>query len=78
MYARHYINIYEFVGNFVLNYLSRRLNIPQFVETSLAQLFCLITKLGWFDSVEFRNAVNDVSALSQVGYDLRLAIWPSH
>ncbi|TPX35726.1 hypothetical protein SmJEL517_g01976 [Synchytrium microbalum] len=50
--------------NFVLNFLGRNVNIPQFVETSLAQLFCIVTKLGWFNDEVFREALSDVSRFS--------------
>ncbi|TPX44123.1 hypothetical protein SeLEV6574_g04696 [Synchytrium endobioticum] len=50
--------------NFVLNFLNQHLSLPPFVESGLAQLFCVVTKLGWFNDEVFRTALSDVSVFS--------------
>ncbi|KAJ3343431.1 Exportin 7 [Entophlyctis luteolus] len=53
--------------NFLLNYLgSRGVGLQLYVMTGLAELFGLVTKLGWFDSDEFQNSLVDASKFLQV------------
>jgi exportin-7 len=47
--------------NFILMYLGTHCPFEQFVINSISKYFTLITKLGWFDSDEFRDIVNDFS-----------------
>ncbi|ORX83183.1 exportin-7 [Anaeromyces robustus] len=47
--------------NFILMYLGNRCPFEQFVINSISKYFTLITKLGWFDTDEFRDIVNDFS-----------------
>ncbi|MAD56215.1 MAG: hypothetical protein CL974_01570 [Euryarchaeota archaeon] len=50
------------IRNYVLNYLANRAqSLQEFVVLSLAKLACRITKLGWFDSDEFRKITDEVS-----------------
>ncbi|ORY21713.1 hypothetical protein LY90DRAFT_515934 [Neocallimastix californiae] len=42
-------------------YLGTHCPFEQFVINSISKYFTLITKLGWFDSDEFRDIVNDFS-----------------
>ncbi|KAI9330091.1 armadillo-type protein [Obelidium mucronatum] len=52
--------------NFILNYLGTRgNNLQPYVMTGLAELFGLVTKLGWFDADEFQNSLADVSKFLQ-------------
>lgn len=49
------------VRNYVLSYLaSQGPQLPDFVATSLIQLVCRITKLGWFDDAQHRELVEEV------------------
>ncbi|ORY39407.1 hypothetical protein BCR33DRAFT_788413 [Rhizoclosmatium globosum] len=59
--------------NFVLNYLGTRgMNLQLYVMTGLAELFGLITKLGWFDADEFQNSLVDVSKFLQASNEHRI------
>ncbi|KAJ3297575.1 hypothetical protein HK104_000373 [Borealophlyctis nickersoniae] len=52
--------------NFVLRYLTNRGNtLEPFIITSLAHLYCFITKLGWFEKGEFRDCVTEASKFLQ-------------
>uniref|UniRef100_A0A914V6U4 Importin N-terminal domain-containing protein n=2 Tax=Plectus sambesii TaxID=2011161 RepID=A0A914V6U4_9BILA len=60
--------------NYLLNYLVHRKNLPNFVVTSLCQLFARLTKLGWFDfdkerEYMFRTSVDDIAKLAQESID---------
>jgi exportin-7 len=49
------------IRNYVLSYLaSQGPQLPDFVATSLIQLVCRITKLGWFDDAQHRELVEEV------------------
>ena len=55
-------------GNYLINYLATRGPLPQFVNASLIQLLCRVTKFGWFDDDRFREVVKEATDfLSQVG-----------
>jgi len=47
--------------NFILMYLGNRCPFEQFVINSISKYFTLITKLGWFDSDDYRDIVGDFS-----------------
>ncbi|KAJ9065869.1 hypothetical protein DSO57_1015297 [Entomophthora muscae] len=49
------------IRNFILNVLATRPDLQPFVITALGRLFTVITKLGWFDSPEFRSVNVDVA-----------------
>ena len=52
----------------MINYLATRGPLPQFVNASLIQLLCRVTKFGWFDDDRFREVVKEATDfLSQVG-----------
>ncbi|KAJ3069894.1 Exportin 7, partial [Podochytrium sp. JEL0797] len=59
--------------NFILNYLGTRgTNLQLYVMTGLAELFGLVTKLGWFDADEFQNSLTDVSKFLQASNEHRI------
>lgn len=55
-------------GNYLINYLATRgPELQPFVTGSLIQLFCRVTKFGWFDDDRFRDVVKEsMNFLSQV------------
>ncbi|KAK9122587.1 hypothetical protein Sjap_012189 [Stephania japonica] len=47
-------------GNYLINYLATRgPELQPFVTASLVQLFCRVTKFGWFDDDRFKDVVNE-------------------
>eukprot|EP00268_Persea_americana_P030579 TRINITY_DN2959_c0_g1_i5.p1 TRINITY_DN2959_c0_g1~~TRINITY_DN2959_c0_g1_i5.p1 ORF type:complete len:1000 (-),score=152.22 TRINITY_DN2959_c0_g1_i5:590-3589(-) len=58
-------------GNYLINYLATRgPELQPFVTGSLIQLFCRVTKFGWFDDDRFRDVVKEsMDFLSQVSPD---------
>ena len=58
-------------GNYVVAFLaSKGPKTEQYVTTSLIQLLCRITKLGWYDDDRFREVVTEAANfLSQVSCD---------
>ncbi|KAJ3102466.1 hypothetical protein HDU97_000548 [Phlyctochytrium planicorne] len=46
--------------------LSHRINLPGYVSSGIATLFCIVTKLGWYDADEFQNVMNDLNAFLQL------------
>ncbi|KAK9083522.1 hypothetical protein Scep_029993 [Stephania cephalantha] len=47
-------------GNYLINYLATRgPELEPFVTASLVQLFCRVTKFGWFDDDRFKDVVNE-------------------
>ena len=60
-------------GNYLISYLATRgAQLEPFVIGSLIQLFCRVTKFGWFDDERFREVVKEtMDFLSQV-------IWRYH
>ncbi|CAM9433954.1 unnamed protein product [Ascophyllum nodosum] len=54
------------IRNYILNYLgSVGPNLTDYVKTSLIQLLCRITKLGWFDDPQHREVVDAVMRFLQ-------------
>ncbi|KAI9208668.1 exportin-7 [Polychytrium aggregatum] len=53
------------LNSFVLNYLSRRSGLENIISTQLIQLYSIVCKMGWFDSDDFQNVMNDVSPFLQ-------------
>jgi exportin-7 len=50
------------IRNYILNYLATHAhNLQDFVIGSLSKLACRITKLGWFDSPEHREIIEETS-----------------
>ncbi|XP_047307170.1 exportin-7-A-like isoform X3 [Impatiens glandulifera] len=50
------------IRNYILNYLATRgPELENFVITSIIQLFCRITKFGWFDDDSFREVVGEAT-----------------
>ncbi|XP_047334850.1 exportin-7-A-like isoform X2 [Impatiens glandulifera] len=50
------------IRTYILNYLaSRGPELENFVITSIIQLFCRITKFGWFDDDSFREVVGEAT-----------------
>jgi exportin-7 len=63
---RHFKELFFYAGNYVLNYLARRLpTLPSFVTKSLVQLLCRITKLSWNDNLAHREIFAEVSKFFQ-------------
>ncbi|KAJ3024653.1 UNVERIFIED_CONTAM: hypothetical protein HDU68_007912 [Siphonaria sp. JEL0065] len=58
---------------FILNYLGTRgINLQIYVMSGLAEIFGLITKLGWFDADEFQNSLVDASKFLQASNEHRI------
>ncbi|XP_077248975.1 ARM repeat superfamily protein isoform X2 [Tasmannia lanceolata] len=59
------------IRNYVISYLATRgPELQSFVTGSLIQLFCRVTKFGWFDDDRFREVVKDsMNFLSQASSD---------
>jgi len=58
------------IRNYILTYLaSHGPRLEDFVITSLTQLVCRITKLGWFDDVQHRELVEEVTKFLQATVD---------
>ncbi len=49
-----------------MQYLVASPKLDPYVQTTLAQLMCRITKLGWFDSDELRTTMEHVVKLMRV------------
>ncbi|KAK9170577.1 hypothetical protein Syun_002717 [Stephania yunnanensis] len=48
------------IRNYLINYLATRgPELQPFVTASLVQLFCRVTKFGWFDDDRFKDVVNE-------------------
>ncbi|KAG6791181.1 hypothetical protein POTOM_000293 [Populus tomentosa] len=64
--------------NYLINYLATRGPLPQFVNASLIQLLCRVTKFGWFDDDRFREVVKEatdfLSQASKEHYEIGLKI----
>lgn len=46
------------LGNYVMQYLVSKAKADGYVPSTLAQLLCRITKLGWFDSPELKSTID--------------------
>ncbi|KAJ3401560.1 DNA-dependent RNA polymerase II [Chytriomyces hyalinus] len=58
---------------FILSYLGTRgVELQLYVMTGMAELFGLVTKLGWFDADEFQNSLTDVSPFLQASNEYRI------
>ncbi|XP_042520848.1 exportin-7-like [Macadamia integrifolia] len=59
------------IRNYLINYLATRgPDLQPFVTASLIQLFCRVTKVGWFDDDGFKEVVKEsMNFLSQVSSD---------
>ncbi|KAF9402515.1 Exportin 7 [Mortierella sp. AD011] len=55
---------------FVLSYIYQNPDVQSFVITAQAQLFALITKLGWIENEEFRGLVDQIQVFFQPGATL--------
>jgi exportin-7 len=53
-------------GNFILEYTYLHPNLQPFVIVQLAQVFAMLTKLGWFDLDDFKNVHRDLNQFLQV------------
>ncbi|KAF9688826.1 hypothetical protein SADUNF_Sadunf01G0028400 [Salix dunnii] len=66
------------IRNYLINYLATRGPLPQFVNASLIQLLCRVTKFGWFDDDRFREVVKEatdfLSQASKEHYEIGLKI----
>lgn len=61
------------IRNYVLNFLATHAHgLTEFVADSLCKLSCRITKLGWFDSNEHREIIEETSKFLQATIDHQL------
>ncbi|GAB5593863.1 hypothetical protein Unana1_08763 [Umbelopsis nana] len=58
--------------NFILEYTYLHPNLQPFVIVQLAQVFAMLTKLGWFDLDEFKNVHRDLNQFLQASIDHRI------
>ncbi|KAJ3194369.1 Exportin 7 [Irineochytrium annulatum] len=63
---------YTHQGNSILNLLGNRVDLDPPICASLASIFCVVTKLGWFDLNEFQNTLSDLSTFLQASIEYRL------
>ncbi|KAJ3109468.1 hypothetical protein HDU96_007196 [Phlyctochytrium bullatum] len=52
--------------------LGHRVNLEQYVISGIAGLFCVVTKLGWYDADQFQNVLRDLSAFLDASIEHRL------
>ncbi|KAG0271184.1 Exportin 7, partial [Linnemannia exigua] len=57
---------------FVLQYIYEHPDIQPFIMSSQAQLFAVITKLGWVEHQEFRTLLDQIQVFFQHGVDHRV------
>jgi exportin-7 len=61
------------IRNYILNFLANNAHsLQDFVTGSMAKLACRITKLGWFDNIEHREIVDEVTKFLQGTVDHHL------
>jgi exportin-7 len=61
------------IRNYVLNYLATHAHtLQEFVVGNLTKLCCRITKLGWFDSPEHREIIDEISKFLDATVDHNL------
>ncbi|RUS20332.1 Exportin-7-B [Endogone sp. FLAS-F59071] len=58
--------------NFMLTYAGRHPDLSHFIINSIAKLFAMLTKLGWFDADDFRNVNEDLSKFLQATIEHRI------
>jgi exportin-7 len=61
------------IRNYILNHLATHAHtLEDFVADSLSKLACRITKLGWFDSPEHREIIDEISKFlqAQIGHHI--------
>ncbi|KAF9101706.1 Exportin 7 [Mortierella sp. AM989] len=58
--------------SFVLQYLYQNLELPPFILAAQAQLFSVITKLGWIENQEFRPLLDHIQVFFQQGVGHRI------
>ena len=56
----------DLTGTFVLQYVYQNLELPPFILAAQAQLFAVITKLGWNENQEFRPLLDHFQVFFQV------------
>lgn len=54
------------LGTFVLRYIYQNPDSQPFIITAQAQLFAIITKLGWLENEEFRALLDQIQVFFQV------------
>lgn len=59
------------LGTFVLRYIYQNPDSQPFIITAQAQLFAIITKLGWLENEEFRALVDQIQVFFQVPQQVR-------
>ena len=58
------------IRNYILNYLAAHAHtLQEYVVGSLAKLACRITKLGWFDSAEHREIIEETTKFLEATVD---------
>ncbi|OZJ04255.1 hypothetical protein BZG36_02466 [Bifiguratus adelaidae] len=58
--------------NFIIQYAGQHPGLQPFIIAQLSQLFTLVTKLGWFDSIEFRNTIEELQMFLQASVDHKI------
>ncbi|KAG0358839.1 Exportin 7 [Gamsiella multidivaricata] len=58
--------------SFVLQYIYQNPDLPTFILAAQAQLFAMITKLGWVENKEFRSLLEHIQVFFQHGTNHRI------
>ncbi|KAG0227723.1 Exportin 7 [Actinomortierella wolfii] len=53
--------------SFVLEFIYRNPDLPAFIASAQAQLFAVLTKLGWSENEDFRNVLESIQVFFQQG-----------
>ncbi|KAF9970123.1 Exportin 7 [Actinomortierella ambigua] len=53
--------------SFVLEFIYRNPELPLFISSAQAQLFAVLTKLGWVENEDFRNVLESIQVFFQQG-----------
>ena len=61
------------IRNYLLNYLAAQApTLQDFVVGSLTKLLCRVTKLGWFDSPEHREIIEEITKFLEATIDHKI------
>jgi hypothetical protein len=58
--------------NFVLTYMGTHPRLPAYITAIMTQIFCYLTKLGWWEDMEFRKISSDLSSFLAATLDHRI------
>lgn len=62
------------IQKYCLTYLATNSDLETYVSQSLSQLYCQITKVGWFESAAFHNVMSDVNPLVSSGEPHQMSV----